>query len=159
MNKIPAYIAIAILLGTVTMVIPYTLLRDRDYPSSLIGESTLTEPTPEQPSEAVESPTLETTEPPPGTESIDSQELDPYTMGERDSNGDILVPDKPESEAEPSPEAAGAESEAPPNPQSTFGETDLIAASISSLSSIGLMIVPSFLIALGAFIYLKRWRG
>jgi hypothetical protein len=158
MNKILAFTVIAILLGTLTMVIPYALLRNSDY-QSLTGESASTEPTPQEPSETADQSTVPPGEPPRSSEGPPTQEPAFTVEAETTGNGDSLTPDEPvESNAEPSPEAAGAESEASPNPQFTFGETDLIELSVPNLSSIGLLIVPSFLIALGAFLYLKRRR-
>jgi hypothetical protein len=122
MNKILAYTVIAILLGTITMVIPYALLG----PSYT---SMTEEPKTETPSE---SSTFEQPETPSEAGKLDNEE--------RTSD---VVPAEPV-------ETSGEE----------LGETNLITESLSSLSSIGvMMIIPSFLIALGAFIYLKKRRS
>lgn len=123
MNKILPYIVIAILLGTVTMVVPYTLLGPSDY-TSLTEEDTF----------GMLSPPESTTEP----EKLDSQERAYVEGGDLES-----VPSETE---EPKQEA----------PESARGGTDFILESLSNLSPIGLMIIPSFLIALGAFIYLRK---
>lgn len=67
-----------------------------------------------------------------------------------DRNGMLASPELPK--AAPSPESSGTVPQEPEVCDSTFSE-----AGVSSvLSSIGLMIVPSFLIALAAFVYLKK---
>ena len=130
MNKILPYIVIAILLGTVTMVVPYTLLGSNDL-TSPTEESTLIQPSPPEPST--------------GDAELYSQERASTEGGDLE-NGDTLVPSP---EGPPDPE---------PNKPCGFGasETDFIIGSLSALSPIALMIIPSFLIALGAFIYLKK---
>ncbi len=152
MNKILAYTVIAILLGTVTMVLPYALLGPSDH-TSLTEEGAVIQPSPtatEQPSASTGQYTLGSTEQPTETEQerayaegadVESVPSEPETQ-----ESETAVPMSPPS-AEP--EAA---------PESALGGTDLITESLSTLSSIGLMIIPSFLIALGAFIYLKK-RG
>ncbi len=134
MNKILPYIMIAILLGTVTMVVPYALLGPSDY-TSPTEESTLIQPSTTEP------PAPEPTEP----EKLDNQER-AYTEGGDLENGDTLAP-VPEGSIEPQ--------EAEPSGLAAT-EADLILESLSALSPIGLMTIPSFLIALGAFIYLKK---
>ena len=100
-NKILVYTVIAILLGSVTMVVPLALLG----PSNLIPDDknvlTSTEPSSEQ-------------------------------------SGDTETYDISPTEAARS--------------ESTVGETDVA----SDPSSIGLITVPSFLVALGVFVYLKK---
>ena len=142
MNKVLPYIVIAILLGTVTMVVPYALLGPSDY-TSLTEEDTF----------GMLPPPESTTEP----EKLDNQERASIEGGYFES-----VPSEPpklESPPEETPTTAEPpETEEPEQeaPAQAFGETDLILESLSKLSSIGLMIIPSFLIALGAFIYLKK---
>jgi hypothetical protein len=116
MNKILPYIVIAILLGTVTMVVPYTLLGSND----MAEENTL----------GYTSSTKQ--------EKPDSQNRYSVEGGDLE-NGDA-APSVPE------PEPCGFEATG----------SDLIIESLSTLSPIGLITIPSFLIALGAFIYLKK---
>ncbi len=142
MNKILPYVVIAILLGTVTMAVPLALLGPSDY-TSLTEEGTLIQPSPteqEQPSAPTETPTE--------TEQLDNQGRAYTEGGTLDS-----VPSEPlEPETEEPPVAE-------PTPEPEAVETDLIIESLSNLSPIGLMTIPSFLIALGAFIYLKKRRS
>jgi hypothetical protein len=202
MNKVLPYIVIAILLGTVTMIVPYALLGSNDYTSMTEGD-TLIQPSPtntEQPSAPTESSTpMPTHEPVPSPvpSTVPSPTPETSAEGGELSNGDSLapsssaltetpspVPTSPPSSREPVPvptpapsavpsplpetselepsqteEPSSAETEAPLAPQPAFDETDLIAESLSRLPAIGLMIVPSFLIALGAFVYLKKRRS
>jgi len=153
MNKILPYIVIAIMLGTVIMVVPYVLLGPSDY-TSMSGESTLIQPSPaetEQPSAPIEP------EPVPSP----LQEERGYTEG-----GDLLsddsstpVPSAPTSTPTPVPSAVPEPSEPEASELASTKSTDLIIESLSVLSPIGLMTIPSFLIALGAFIYLKKRRS
>jgi len=159
MNKILPYIVIAIMLGTVIMVVPYVLLGPSDY-TSMSGESTLIQPSPaetEQPSAPIEP------EPVPSP----LQEERGYTEG-----GDLLSddsstpvpsaptePSAPTSTPTPVPSAVPEPSEPEASELAATKSTDLIIESLSVLSPIGLMTIPSFLIALGAFIYLKKRRS
>jgi hypothetical protein len=194
MSKVLPYIVIAILLGTVTMVVPYALLGSSDYTPMTEG-NTLIQPSPEQPSAPPESSTpMPTPEPVPSSVPSAVPSAIPSTVPSHNpetSSSDSLTPPLsalPESPtpipspatmepiprpaptpspipsptpetSEPKPsEPAGAETEAPLAPQPALGGTDLITESLSHLPAIGLMIVPSFLIALGAFVYLKKRR-
>ncbi len=104
------YVGLAILLGTVTMVVPLALLGPGD-------------------------PIFDSKDP------VNALEPDGGTF----ERSDMLA--SPEVPAEPSaPEISDTV------PETTLSKTDVA----SDLSSIGLMIVPSFLIALGAFVYLKK---
>lgn len=142
MNKILPYIVIAILLGTVTMVVPLALLGPNDY-TSLTDEGTLIQPS------STESPTEDA--------ELYNQERAHIEGGTFDS-----VPSEPpklESPPEETPTAAEpSETEEPEQEalEPTFGGTDLTLESLSNLSPIGLLTIPSFLIALGAFIYLRK---
>jgi hypothetical protein len=112
MNKILAYTVIAILLGTVTMAVPYALLGP-SYTSM------------------TEEPKTET---PSGSST--------FEQPDQERAGDAVPAEPDEDSGE------------------TLDETNLITESLSNLSSIGvMMIIPSFLIALGAFIYLRKRRA
>jgi hypothetical protein len=127
MNKILPYVLGAILLGTVTMVVPYMLLGSSDN-ASLTQRDELIQPSTTQ----------------PAGEQLDSEG---QAFSEDLESPPASLTDQPPAE-EPRSEDTG----------STFGETDLIMESLSNLSSIALISIPSFLIALGSFIYLKKWR-
>ena len=142
------------MLGTVTMVAPLALLGNNDYPP-IIEDSTLiqpesTEPTPAEP---------EPTEPPEGIENQESQDRS-ITETEDLLSGDSLapVPAAP-IEPEPTPEPIPPEpSEPTPEPlEPEPAEPTLMAAeSAIDLSPVALMTIPSFLIALGVFVYFKK---
>lgn len=117
MNKILPYVVIAILLGTVTMVIPYTLLGSSDHTSFTEGA-----------------------EPNTGTEQPNS-EGQAFSEG-RDMESSPSSPTENPPAEEPRAEATG----------STLGN-------LSNLSPIVVMTIPSFLIALGAFIVLKKRKS
>jgi hypothetical protein len=125
MNKIQPYVLVAILLGAVTMVVPYVLLGSSDN-TSLGNGGTLIQPSAEQPT---------------GTEQLDNREP-AYSEGKDVESSPSVPTDEPPAE-EPAP---------------SIGGTDLIVGSLSNLSPIILITVPSFLIALSVFIYLKKRR-
>jgi outer membrane biosynthesis protein TonB len=158
MNKILPYIVIAILLGAVTMVVPYALLGP-SYNTAMTEGNTLIQPSPEpeQPSASTEPPTSEPTEPSTGTETSDNQER-AFTEGGDVESSDTPSP-VPEVPLEPEESSEPVTQESQPGaPESALTETNLIGESLPVLSPIVLMTIPSFLIALGAFIYLrKRW--
>jgi len=152
MNKILPYVVIAILLGTVTMVVPYALLGSSDYTSITEGgkliqpsPSASIEPTP------IPSPTKTPTDP-------EQQDTPPYTENRDQLNGDSPTPAPPEPTEQPTPIPYPVPSESETVEIATTG-TDLMLESISILSPIGLITIPSFLIALGAFIYLKKRKS
>jgi hypothetical protein len=121
MNKILPYVLVAILLGAVTMVVPYVLLGSSD--NALLGNGgTLIQPSAEQPTEADQGRA--------------------FSEGKDVESSPSLLTDEPPAE-EPAPSMSG---------------TDSIIGSLSNLSPIILITVPSFLIALSVFIYLKKWR-
>jgi hypothetical protein len=114
-NKFLAYTVIAILLGSVTMVVPLALLGpdnlvpdDKRYNTLGAGEEN-----------------VERSDCPPSSELTTQQANGTETY---DSSSD------------------------PPSFESGLGEADVA----SGLSSMGLMIVPGFLVALGVFVYLKK---
>jgi len=120
------YIGLAILLGTVTMVAPLALLGPSD---------SITEPkdTP---------PVLEAAEPSDQDRTYeDSQMLESGNF-----SAQVTTP-------EPAPSVPVEPSE--PSPQ----EAELVvktSENTSDLSPIGLMTIPSFLVALGVFVYLRK---
>ena len=107
---------IAILLGTVTMVVPLALLG----PSNLIPADNCLDAVPESGGETFE------------------------------RNGVLTVPEAP---ADQSADTESYDYSAKPAAaESTLRETDVA----SNLSSIGLITVPSFLVALGVFVLLRK---
>ena len=117
MNKILVYTVIAILLGSVTMVVPLALLG----PSNLIPDDNYLDTVPESGGETLERNGV-----------LTSPEASAEQLGDT-SSYDI------------SPKESAA-------CESTLRETDVA----SNLSSIGLITVSSFLVALGVFVYLKK---
>jgi hypothetical protein len=152
LNKILIYTVIAIMLGTVTMVVPLALLGHSDY-------NPMTEGSPLNQPEATETPSPEPTEPPEGTEKLENHDRS-YTDAEDLLSGDslALVPAAP-AEPEPTPEPEQPEpSEQTPEPlEPELVEPSLMGAESSlDLSPVGLMTIPSFMIALGVFVYFKK---
>ncbi|MFC1487427.1 hypothetical protein ACFLRN_07075 [Thermoproteota archaeon] len=129
MNKILVYSVLAILLGTVTMFVPLYVLEQR----GTIPEGTY----------ILDVPDSEPSQEDRGIE----------TGGSFEANDMLHGPETPAPEPTPEPEPAPVESS---NPDSEELEVWSTIFSSDSSSSIGLMIVPSFLIALGAFVYLKK---
>jgi hypothetical protein len=128
MNKILVYTVIAILLGSVTMLAPLALLAVGDSTPATVPDLVFTVP------EAGESDDLNRT-------FEDSQTLD----GENLSTENWTEPEAPvesESPSETSP--------------SEYVLTFKTAETPSDLSPIGLMTIPSFLVALGVFVYLRK---
>jgi hypothetical protein len=128
MNKILAYTVIAILLGTVTMVAPLALLG----PSDSIPEGKFTVTVPE------------------ATEPSDQERA--YEDGGTLENGNF-------STQVTTPEAAPQPSEPAAAPEVSAQEPELTVKTSenpSDLSPIGLMTIPSFLVALGVFVYLRK---
>jgi len=116
-NRILVYTVIAILFGSVTMVVPLALLG----PSNLIPDNNYTDTIPES-----------------GVETFER-------------NGVLTAP---EASAEQSggTETYDNSSKEPSTCESSLKGTDVA----SDLSSIGLITVPSFLVALGVFVCLKK---
>ena len=130
MNKILVYTFLAILLGTVTMIAPLALL------------------------EPPEQPMLTTT-----TSDNSDARLSPQkdAFGAEDT---LTAPPLPEpAPSAPDFSAQAPESATPEEPNAENAGMYSISTEpelVSGLSSIGLMIVPSFLIAVGVFVYLKK---
>jgi hypothetical protein len=128
MNKILVYTVIAILLGTVTMVVPLALLGPSDSTPDTIPEYTVTFTEGEEPSNQDRT-------------GEDSKTLDGGNFSAETSA-------KPEAPVEPEPSA-----------ESSSQEAELTVKTVetpSDLSPIGLMTIPSFLVALGVFVYLRK---
>jgi hypothetical protein len=138
-NKILAYTVVAILLGIVTMVAPLALLERGDSitdaePTPTVPEFTVTVPEPTEPSD---------------------QQRDSENGGTLES-GDLPTETwtKPEpTPVEPEPSVPVEPSE-PSSPEYVI--TVKTAENTSDLSPIGLMTIPSFLVALGVFVYLRK---
>jgi hypothetical protein len=116
-NKILVYTLIAILLGSVTMVVPLALLG----PSNLIPDNDYSDTVPE-----------------PGGETFER-------------NGVLSSPDALAEQSGDTESYDNSDKE-PSTCETTLSGTDVA----SDLSSIGLITVPSFLVALGVFVYLKK---
>jgi hypothetical protein len=127
MNKILAYTVIAILLGTFTMVVPLALLGPEG--SIPDAEYKLTVPEATEPSD---------------------QERTSENGGTFESNDVVASPEAP---VEPEPPAVPEPSEPSPQEPELTVKT---AENPSDLSPIGLMTIPSFLIALGVFVFLRK---
>ena len=133
-NKILLYIGLAILLGTVTMVAPLALLGPED--SITEPKDTLTVPEAAEPSD---------------------QQRASENGGTLES-GDLPTEmwAKPAAPVEPEPPAVPEPAE--PSPQEAVLAVKT-ADNASDLSPIGLMVIPSFLVALGVFVYLRKRMG
>jgi hypothetical protein len=138
-NKILAYTVIAILLGTVTMVAPLALLGPSD---SILD----TEPTPTVPEYTLTVP--EAAE--PSDQQRDSENGETLESG--DLPTDMWIKPEP-APVEPEPSVPVEPSE-PSSPEYVI--TVKTAENTSDLSPIGLMTIPSFLVALGVFVYLRK---
>jgi len=138
MNKILVYTVIAILLGTVTMVAPLALLEPEDSitdaePTLTVPEFTVTVPEPAEPSD--QNRTYE------DSKMLESGNFSTETWTEPEP-----------APVEPEPSVPVEPSESPPK----YLITAKTAENTSDLSPIGLMTIPSFLIALGVFVYLRK---
>ena len=131
MNKILVYIAVAILLGTVTMVAPLALLE----PEASITDKDYTPTGPE----AVEPSDQQRASENGGT--LESGDLPTETWA------------KPAAPVEPEPPAVPEPAEPSPQEPELTVKT---AENTSDLSPIGLMTIPSFLVALGVFVYIRK---
>jgi hypothetical protein len=130
LNKIMLYVGLAILLGTVTMVVPLALLGPSDHITDDKYLVTVPEPAPSEQERATENGKP--------LESFDTQGAVP------------AAPTEPEPAATPEPTEPPIQE--PGTYELTFGEKE----TSSDLSPIGLMTVPSFIIALGVFVYLRK---
>ena len=127
MNKILAYIAVAILLGTVTMVAPLALLE----PEASITDKDYTPTVPEA--------------------------VEPSDQQRASENGGTLESGDFSTETWTKPEPAPSVPIEPSEPSPQEPElTVKTAENTSDLSPIGLMTIPSFLVALGVFVYIRK---
>jgi hypothetical protein len=128
MNKILVYTVIAILLGSVTMLAPLALLgSDESTPATV--------------------PELITTVPEEGESNDQNRTFEDSQMPE---GGNFSTDSWTEPEA---PNESGSPSE---SSSQEYGITAKTAETPSDLSPIGLMTLPSFLVALGVFVYLRK---
>jgi len=139
LNKVILYVGLAILLGTVTMVAPLALLRLEDHYS---GDTNLV--TPPEYLATVPEPTEPT-----------NQERDPEEGGLLES-GDFSAQVKT---PEPAPAVPIEPSDTVPDTEVQSQEPELVvrtAENPTDLSPVGLLTVPSFLVAFGVFVYLRK---
>lgn len=128
MNKFLVYTVIAILLGTVTMVVPLAVHELNSPPvrnKEIVFEVETTDARTTESSDVLGLPE----EPAPTIDSYDFSQADSETK---------VVPEETN------------------NYQVTFTETDITSNLSSNLLSIGLMMIPSFAIALGVFVLLRK---
>jgi hypothetical protein len=131
MNKILVYTIFAILLGTVMMTAPLAVL------------------------EPVQPPLLTTEE---DNGNMIESERDTFETDDMWTNQTLVDPSvgyTPEPDRELPKEPSAPSEPLPEEPQLCDSTTDE-SLTISGLSSLGIMIVPSFLVALGLFVYLKK---
>ncbi|PVX25027.1 MAG: hypothetical protein CW716_08860 [Candidatus Bathyarchaeum sp.] len=138
MNKVILYVGLAILLGTVTMIAPLALLSPEqtipdDKNSLTVPEFTVTTSEPTEPNEQ---------------DFGESKSLDA---------GNYSIQSVPPPE--PAPIKPVEPTRTPPETDVQPEEPELVvrtADDITDLSPIGLLTVPSFLVALGVFVYLRK---
>lgn len=131
MNKILVYTIFAVLLGTVIMTAPLAVLEPIQSPSLITEEDN------EKILES-ERGTLG------GNDMLTNQTLEDPSI-EYTPEPDPELPVKPAAPSEPLPE----------EPQLCDSTSDESLA-ISGLSSLGIIIIPSFIVALGLFVYFKK---
>ena len=139
MNKVMIYVGLAILLGTVTMVAPIALLR---LEGNIPNDDNLFTP-----------PEYEVTTPTP-TEPNDQED---FFVEDRmlESENSSALPITPE----PSQILPIKPSETTPEPDFEPQEPELVVRTednSTDLAPVGLMVIPSFLVALGVFVYLRK---
>ena len=138
MNRIVLYVGLAILLGTVTMIAPLAVLEPYtpaldDRKLIVIPEDTVTAP--------------EQTEPP-------NQE--DFFAGDRTLEGGNFSVQATTPEPAPTEPLAPEPSPIEPEPTESCYTLEVSSGSAPDFSAIGLMTVPSFLVALGVFVYLRK---
>jgi len=137
-NRILVYTVIAILLGTVTMVAPLALIE----PSDSITD---TEPAPTVPEYTIKGPEE------PNNQKRAYEDSEMLESGNFSTETWTTPEPAPAVPVEPSEPAAAPEvSPQEPEPAVKTAENP------SDLSPIGLMTIPSFLVALGVFVYLRK---
>lgn len=134
MNKILVYTLFAILLGVATMVAPLALVEPNDDKILFTTDS----------------------------ETNAMQESERNTFGGNDTLS-APAPEEPSSEYSPeapapTPEPSGSTTILPEE-QEVFSSDSADDLAVSSLSSLGVLIVPSFLVALGFFVVFKKWMN
>ena len=139
MNKVMLYVGLAIMLGTVTMIAPLALISPED---TIPNDRNLVTP----PEYVVTTP--ESTEP--------SEQENFFGEDRMLENGNSSAqPTTPE----PAPTIPMEPSDTAPEPDVEPQEPELVGrkeANSTDLSPIGLMAIPSFLVALGVFVYLSK---
>ncbi len=139
MNKVMLYVGLAILLGTVTMVAPLALLSQKDtVPNDKI---------------LVTTPDYEVMVP-ESTKPSDEENFftEDRTLEAGNNSVQTTIP-------EAAPSIPMEPSETVPEPDSIPEEPELLvrtAENSTNLYSVGFMVVPSFFVALGVFIYLRK---
>jgi hypothetical protein len=139
MNKVMLYVGLAILLGTVTMVAPLALVRPEEHRSN---DTNLITP----PEYRVTGP--ESMEPSSQERSIEEGEL----VDSGNFSAQVKTP-------EPAPAVPTDTSETTLEPEVQPQEPQLVVKTTENttdLSPVGLLTVPSFLVALGIFIYIRK---
>ena len=133
LNKIMLYVGLAILLGTVTMVVPLALLEpnahipDDNHNVTIPGEYVITVPETAEPNDQVRG------------------NVSGGLLESGDFSAQVTTPGV-------APEPAAAPDVSPQEPKLVVKTVE----NPSDLSPIGLMVIPSFLVALGVFVYLKK---
>ena len=131
MNKIMLYVGLAILLGTVTMVAPLALLESNDS----IPENQFIISVPEG-----------------GEPDSQDRSYEEWDLSESENLSAQTKPLSPEPSAPMEPSEPDATPEVPQEPELTLKTAETPA----DLSPIGLMAIPSFLVALGVFVFLRK---
>ena len=131
MNKIMLYVGIAILLGTVTMVAPLALLESNDS----IPENQFIISVPEA-----------------GEPDSQDRSYEESDLSESENLSAQTKPLSPEPSTPMEPSDPDATPEVPQEPELTLKTAETPA----DLSPIGLMAIPSFLVALGVFVFLRK---
>jgi hypothetical protein len=139
MNKVMLYVGLAILLGTLTMVTPLVLLNPED---NIPNDNNILVP-----------PEYEVTAPTP-TEPSDQEDFygEDRMLESGNSSAQTITP-------EPAQVIPIKPSETIPEPDFESQEPELVVRkedNSTDLSPVGLMVIPSFLVALGVFIYLRK---
>ena len=131
MNKIMLYVGLAILLGTVTMVAPLVLLEPND--STPDNQYTLSVPEGEE------------------QDSQDRSYEEGRMLENENPSAQTKTPE-PTLSVPVEPSEPDAAPEVPQEPELTLKTAETPA----DLSPIGLMAIPSFLVALGVFVFFRK---
>jgi len=131
MNKIMLYVGLAILLGTVTMVAPLALLEPND--STPDNQYTLSVPEGEE------------------QDSQDRSYEEGRMLENENPSAQTKTPE-PTLSVPVEPSEPDAAPEVPQEPELTLKTAETPA----DLSPIGLMAIPSFLVALGVFVFFRK---